>query len=114
MNAPVIGGPELRRRLAAGERLWLVHAAGPVSFRSAHLPGAVAFPDDRHLERMLRRDDHVVVYGESHDDLRSRELAAGLHARGYRHARWYAGGLTEWRASGAPVEGGGARPPSRP
>ncbi len=97
--------PDLRARLAAGERMWLVHAAETVNFRFAHLPGAVAFADADQAATFLRPTDTIVVYGVDRTCRTSRTLAAELSRRGFAHVTWYADGLDGWMAAGGNVEG---------
>lgn len=107
----------LRARLAAGERLWLVHAAETVAFRSAHLPGAVAFADAGRATTVLRKTDSIVVYGLDRTCRTSRALAAGLSRCGYPNVAWYADGLRGWMAADGDVEGtvsAGPRPTREP
>ncbi len=96
---------QLRARLAAGRRPWLVHAAEAMSFRSSHLPGAVAFGEAEQAAAFLRADDVIVVYGFDGACRTSRALADELSERGFAHVSWYAEGLEGWLAAGGQVEG---------
>lgn len=100
----LIDGPDLRRRLAAGAPIVLIHAATAVPFRTAHLPGAVAFSDIDQASAALRSADVIVVYGADHECEDSRSMAAELARRGFGDVAWYAGGLAEWTACGGLVE----------
>lgn len=100
-----IDGQTLRARLAAGERLWLVHDESCSSFRLAHVPGAIAFFDLGQATRVLRPDDVIIVYGLDETCSASRMMAAELSGQGFADVWWYSGGLQEWIEAGAPVEG---------
>jgi rhodanese-related sulfurtransferase len=101
----IIGTEALRARIVVGQRLWLVHAAESVSFRSAHLRGALAFPDADQAAAFLRHDDPIVVYGFDRTCATSRTLATELSNRGFTDVAWYADGLQAWLAAGGHVEG---------
>jgi 3-mercaptopyruvate sulfurtransferase SseA len=88
-----------------GLSVWLIHAADQVAFREAHIPGALACPQDTLLRR-LAGDVPVVVYGEDDQAEAAPALTAVL-----RHLDvevvWFPGGLAAWRAAGLPVERSG-------
>lgn len=101
----IIDTEALRARIVAGQQLWLVHAAEAVTFRSAHLPGALAFPDANQAAAFLRPGDPIVVYGFDSTCATSRTLATELSNRGFTDVAWYADGLQAWLAAGGHVEG---------
>ncbi len=102
---------QLRARIAAGQRLWLVHAADAAPFRNAHIPGALAVTDADQAAAFLRPDDTIVVYGLDATCRTSRRLATELSRRGFADVAWYAGGLEAWLAAGGSIEG--TRDPDR-
>jgi rhodanese-related sulfurtransferase len=101
----IIDTEALGARIAAGQRLWLVHAAEAVTVRSAHLPGALTFPDADQAAAFLRHGDPIVVYGFDPTCATSRTLATELSNRGFTDVAWYADGLQAWLAAGGHVEG---------
>jgi hypothetical protein len=97
-------GDQLRGRLDAGWRPWLVHVGAAEEFARAHLPGAVWVADVELLRTLLDTGDPVVLYSAGQDDGLIEEWSATLptdHGRSLWH---YRGGLAEWRAVGAPLE----------
>lgn len=82
--------------------IWLIHATDQVAFREAHIPGALARPDDTLLRR-LAIDVPVVVYGEDDRAEAAPALATALHHLDV-DVVWFPGGLGAWRADGLPVE----------
>ena len=96
---------QLRTQIAAGQPLWLVLAAEAVTFRFAHLPGAIAFADADQIVAFLRADDAIVVYGSDPTCDTSRTLAIELSRRGFTDVSWYADGLKDWLATGGHIEG---------
>ena len=85
--------------------VWLIHATDESAFREAHIPGALARPEDPLLRR-LAGDAPVIVYGEDDHSEAAPALAAVLHHLGVEVA-WFSGGLAAWRAAGLPVERSG-------
>ena len=88
-----------------GLRIWLIHATDRVGFHEAHIPGALARPNDT-LLRQLVGAVPVVVYGEDGHAQAAPALAAALHHLDVEVA-WFPGGLAAWRAAGLPVERSG-------
>jgi rhodanese-related sulfurtransferase len=97
-------GEQLRQRLAAGWRPWLVHVGTVDEFAEAHLPGAVRLPDLDHLLPLLETGDPVVLYGAGADHDRVTEWAGASTAHTTDLLWHYAEGLAEWTAAGGPVE----------
>ncbi len=61
-----------------GPCVWLLHATDGSAFREAHIPGALARPEDPLLRR-LAGDAPVIVYGEDDHSEAAPALAAVLH-----------------------------------
>jgi rhodanese-related sulfurtransferase len=104
VTLPELTGKQLRQRLAAGWRPWLVHVGTASEFADAHLPGAVHLPAPEHLIPLLETGDPVVLYAVHAD--RERVVAwvdaTGTHGN---HLLWhYVEGLAGWMAAGFPVE----------
>jgi rhodanese-related sulfurtransferase len=102
-----IGRDELRARMQRDD-LVLVDALGPISYASAHLPGAINIPPDRVDAIAARRipdlDTLVVVYCAGPDCDSSVDVARRLLELGYRHVTHYAGGKRDWTDAGLPLE----------
>jgi len=99
---------ELRARMEHGDELVLVDALGPISYGTAHLPGAINIPPDRvdavAARRIPNADTFVVVYCAGPDCVSSVEVAKRLLELGYRNVLHYAGGKRDWRDAGLPLE----------
>ena len=99
--------PELRRRLAAGDRLLLVDVRQPEEFSAlpGHLPGALNVPlanvVSRTMEWAALRQSIVVV---CKTDRRSARAAAELVAAGLRDVAVLRGGTDGWRQQGFGLE----------
>jgi rhodanese-related sulfurtransferase len=100
---------ELVAKLQRGDRFRLVMALNEWAFRAKHIPGSEHFNTPEELFSSLSPDEEVVVYCTSVDCLASVALYHELVARGYRHVRRYAGGLTDWEEAGLQLEGEWAR-----
>jgi rhodanese-related sulfurtransferase len=104
VKLPELSGEQLRQRLAAGWRPWLVHVGTADEFAAAHLPGAVWFPHLEHLIPLLQDGDPVVLYGAGAAHGRGSDLSSVLTSHASDHLWHYAEGLAEWQAAGHPLE----------
>jgi len=53
---------------------------------------------------MIERYDNIVVYGDDPGSATARGMAKRLLAVGYKHIRFFAGGLKDWKSRGYPTE----------
>ena len=99
---------ELRARMERGDELVLVDALGPISYGTAHLPGAINIPPDRvdavAVRRIPNPDTLVVVYCAGPDCVSSVEVTERLVELGYRNVLHYAGGKRDWTDAGLPLD----------
>ena len=99
---------EVERRRVAGSAV-LIDPRPPSRFRAGHIPGALniqiaEIDPERPREKRLKDAGMIIVYGDDPTSAPARGMTKRLHATGYNNARMYAGGLTEWRRGGLPVE----------
>lgn len=87
---------EVKRRLAAGEKLALVDVREPWEYALRRLEGAVLVPMGELPGRMgwLEEAGEVVVY--CHHGVRSVDAAAWLRQQGVGPAHSMAGGIDRW------------------
>jgi rhodanese-related sulfurtransferase len=99
---------ELKERLDAGHRIWLVDL---LRFEddpedSAAIPGAVR-ADPKNLRRKTRvvvpQDVDLVLYCGSKNSFVSARVAAAMRRKGIRRIRVLEGGLAAWKARGFPL-----------
>jgi rhodanese-related sulfurtransferase len=106
-----IGRDELLTTMERGDPFVLVDALGPISYATAHLPGAINIPPDRVDAIAARRipdiEALVVVYCAGQDCESSVDVAARLTELGYRNVVHYAGGKRDWSEAGLPLERAG-------
>lgn len=100
---PIVTTAELRRLLDDAGGLWLVYAPDRAKFAAGHIPGSLAAPTAAMLVAVTG-EARVVVYGEDHNAVAARALAADLSAAGV-DAWWFCDGLAGWSAAGHAVEG---------
>jgi rhodanese-related sulfurtransferase len=104
-----ISREQLRQRIDEGDDLVLVDALAPMSYARSHLPGAINLPpdwvDERAAMRIPSLESEIVVYCSDVDCDSSVIVAERLLELGYRNVRHYAGGKSDWVASGLPLEG---------
>lgn len=86
------------------------------AFAASHITGARNLPlpyidpkGDR--DPVIERYDNIVVYGDDPGSATARGMVKRLLAVGYKHIRFFAGGLKEWKTRGYPTEDA---PPSAP
>jgi len=81
-------------------------------YAHSHLPGAINLPPSDIDGFMIARripdqNAEIIVYCSSPDCHDSVETAQRLQALGYTSVHHYAGGKTEWREAGLPLERAG-------
>lgn len=86
------------------------------AFQAARIPGAIHLeipdlPPDSPRSARLRGYSLLVVYGDNPSDALAKAMTKRLIRNKYPAVRWFAGGLSEWTASGGAVE---TIPPQQP
>lgn len=88
---------ELAALLNADVPVRLIMVLGPDRFRMAHIPGSETFATVDEALADLQPYEHIVVYCSGPACPASRSAYGRLVPLGYRHVRWYAGGLEDWQ-----------------
>ncbi len=101
----VIGVEELKQKIDRRDDFKLVNALGEWEFQAKHIPGSLHLHTVDDAVAALSPTDEIVVYCSNPLCRASSELYKGLHARGYRHIRRFAGGMAAWEEAGYPLEG---------
>jgi rhodanese-related sulfurtransferase len=104
VTLPRLTGHQLRDRLEAGWRPWLVHVGPADEFARGHLPGAVWIAGVEQLLTLLDTADPIVLYGAGPNDELIEAWSETLLADPGPPIWHYRGGLAEWRNVGAPLE----------
>jgi adenylyltransferase/sulfurtransferase len=94
-----------KRRLDAGERLFLLDVCEPIEFHMASLPGAIQIPVGEMQQRFAkeidgRRDDEIIVI--CHHGIRSRMVADWLRQQGCKRVKNLDGGIDRWARDADP------------
>jgi 3-mercaptopyruvate sulfurtransferase SseA len=89
--------------------MYLVDPRPAKSFGAEHIPGAknLTLPKvDPKADRdpMIQQYDNIVVYGDDPGSAPARGMTKRLLAVGYKHIRFFAGGLKEWKSRGYPTD----------
>jgi membrane protein DedA with SNARE-associated domain/rhodanese-related sulfurtransferase len=106
---------ELKQRLEAGERVYIVDLRHPLELLPDPftLPGAVHFSPEtlaaRHAE--IPRDQDIVLYCTCPSEATAAKTAMTLHKLGIERVRPLRGGFDEWKRLGFPLD---AIPPVEP
>lgn len=106
-----ITAENVRRKLSAANRPFLLHVLPAEHFSACRIEGAAnvctyetAFVD--HVRELVSDPAaEIIVYGEGVPSLDSEDAASKLLAAGYANVWNFRGGLREWRAAGLPVSG---------
>jgi phage shock protein E len=104
--APVISPDELYERAKSGAAPVVLDVRTPEEYRVGHIPGAINIPHTALASRMgeLRTENGIVLYCMLGPRARLGEKT--LIGAGVRNVLHLEGGLSAWRESGLPVEGG--------
>ncbi len=92
------------------DRLLLIDPRPPSAFAAGHIPGArnIQTPemplDQTALDPAIARHSHLIVYGDDPGSAAASGMTKRLLRLGYEGVRLFAGGLSEWRAKGHPVD----------
>lgn len=88
---------EVKRKLAAGEKVKLVDIREPSEFQRCRIEGAELIPMKtvpQHVEKLAAEEGEVVVF--CHRGVRSRQVVGWLRENGVERAVSMAGGIDAW------------------
>lgn len=96
--------------------LVLIDPRAGARFDAAHLPGARNLKLPQMPERSSRDPsiavyEHIIVYGTDPGSAAARAMTKRMISVGYKGVRMFAGGTSEWKAQGYPLE---VTPPPAP
>ena len=101
----IITREELKTKLDQRNVFQLVMAMDQWHFEACRIPGSVLLSNKRDAEKLLRKDEEIVVYCSDDACFASRAVADFLERAGYEKVGHYPGGLHDWTAAGYPLEG---------
>ena len=100
--ARLMSSTELAQRLEENADFVLIDVLPAEKFESEHIPGAINIPLEQ-LEngaRSFRKNQRIVVYGETHTDEASNSAAEMLERMGFRKVSDFDGGVHAWKQAG--------------
>ena len=100
-----INAQQLRHQLETGEPLILINAMEENKFRAKHIPGSLNIFRKEDIEKVLKKEDDIIVYCTDLACNKSILLYQLLEVMGYMHVRRFSGGMMEWEEAGFPLEG---------
>ncbi len=91
------------------ELLVLIDPRSEKAFKASHIPGAKHLtlpqvPPNASRDPAIERHSNIVVYGDNPATPTALAMTKRLLAAKYENVRFYAGGLSEWKLRGFPVE----------
>ncbi len=101
----LINAEQLKKRLDAGEHVFLINAMEENKYRAKHIPGSLNLFTKEGIEKAVNKNDDIVVYCTDTACNKSILLYYLLDAMGYKQICRFAGGLLEWENAGFPLEG---------
>ena len=105
MKIKTINKKELKKKLDNKDKFKLVNTLGTWQFMAKRIPGSINLDSLEKAEKLLKKDDEIIVYC-SHKLCSASQMAYHtLAAKGYKNVRRYAGGIDEWERAGYPLEG---------
>ncbi len=112
-NVPKYKEIDLAKAKERFDKGWLfVDARATISWKEAHIKGAISFPAGEFLQRITAfekkypKDTKIVVYCSGVGCSTSYFLGEKLAARGYKYVEVFYGGWNQWASAGYPVEKG--------
>jgi rhodanese-related sulfurtransferase len=100
-----ISREELQAKLERGDDFKLVMTLGEWAFQAKHIPGSINIARIQEAEKLLQKDEEIVVYCSDPTCISSQAAYRILVSKGFTNVRRYSGGLTDWEAAGLPLEG---------
>jgi len=107
------------KKASDSDLLVLIDPRSKKAFDRAHIPGArhltlPQVPPNSTRDPEIARHANIVVYGENPATPTALAMTKRLLAAKYENVRHYAGGLSEWKLRGFPVEEAPEVPPASP
>lgn len=104
----IINTEDFKKLRDAGTKITVIDARDPEEYHEGHITGAVNIPEEHfseHLDRLPPdKSAKIVFYCDGITCDISTYAAQRALALGYANILVYAGGITEWKEKGLPVE----------
>ena len=96
---------ELKAKIDRGDDFKLLMTMNKWAFQATHIPGSLNIYDPDEAEKLLSKDDEIVVYCSNPACIASIHAYHALESAGYKNISRYSGGLEDWGEAGYPLEG---------
>ncbi len=106
--ARLMSSTELHQRIETGEDFVLIDVLPADEFEKEHIPGAINIPLSdlpKRAKSDLSKNQRIVVYGRTHDDLASTDASTILEEMHFRKVADFDGGIDAWKRAGFLTEG---------
>jgi len=107
---PTISRQELKRKLDAHEKFYLVETLPLHTYEQGHLPGATCLPPEEARElaahRLPDKNAEIVCYSDNADNMICARVSQELMNLGYKNVRHYAEGKSDWVDAGNALQAG--------
>jgi len=109
--AKEISEKDLKAKLDAGEKFYLIDARSKEDFEHNHIIEAIGLPWGPEFEKELAsvlpdKDAEVVVYGTNEACVMAKSAVDFLEKAGYQNLSIFSGGMTGWMEAGLALEFG--------
>ncbi|QED25706.1 rhodanese-like domain-containing protein [Microvenator marinus] len=100
--ARYMSSTELFQKMEEDQDIVVIGVLPEDKFKEEHIPGAINIPLDQLPDRVrdFRKNQRIVVYGETHTDEASNKAAALLETLGFRKVADFDGGVHAWKQAG--------------
>jgi len=100
--ARYMSSTELFQKMEEEQDMVVIGVLPADKFMQEHIPGAINIPLEQLPERVndFRKNQRIVVYGETHTDDTSNRAAELLETLGFRKVADFDGGVHAWKQAG--------------
>ena len=95
---------ELKAKIDRGDSFKLVMVLSDFAYQAGHIPGSLNLNSLDQAQKLLDKDDEIVLYCSNVDCPASPSAYRLLTEAGYTNVRRYAGGLLDWTEAGYPLD----------
>ena len=105
--ARYMSSTELYQKMEEDKEIVVIDVTPSELFEREHIPGAINIPLQTLSEKAkeFRKNQRIVVYGETHTDNSSNAAAELLEGLGFRKVSDFDGGVHAWKQAGFLTEG---------
>ncbi len=100
--ARYMSSTELYQKMEEDDGIVVIDVNSAELFKKEHIPGAINIPLQALSDgvKEFRKNQRIVVYGETHTDESSNKAAELLESMGFRKVSDFDGGVHAWKQAG--------------